>query len=469
MLERLLCAPQRILQQKPNTCVYIAQQRGVPRDVVVKLMRTDDASAVRACEHELEALARLRHPNNVRLLDAGELNDNGLSFMYLLMEYLPGQTLRKILKTQGALGLSRSLHVGQQILRGLAEAHDLDILHRDLKPSNVMLSHYHHQPDHTTLIDYGMAYMQDPTLSSMARSRNTIVGTINYIPPEVLVGGTYTPASDLYNVGLILYECLTGRSPFAESDFRTTAHHHLYTTPVSIQEYAAFPDPLARLLDKVLNKEPYDRLPSAEEFLHRLERISTTLTNNHSSDEHPALARSGTPHSQRLGVHRGASYQAAAPRERASSSPTHAASIHTLWLMDDTLSMPAQLVDQLLRMAGWHTQLISMEESKALLTAIEQGTQSLPDAVAFGVLSTFLEAPLLETLSKRSEVLRILVSENLNDNALTQVINFSGLDLHLRPPLTSGQTADAINTAIARRGYHPNNPLRQRNAHTTLP
>lgn len=439
----LVSAPLRVLLEKDDTLVYVARQLDVPREVVVKLMRVCEDRRLEVCRHEVRALSLLSHPSNLRLLNAGEFVEAGDEYVFLIAEHVAGQTLRSVLNGEGALDMTRAVHIVTNLLRALSEAHDHGILHCDIKPSNIMLTRFRHSPDHVTLLDYGMAYMEDPDLSAFARRHSTVVGTINYIPPEILLGERYVPSSDLYNVGLILYECLTGRPPFEESDFRTTAHHHLYTRPVSIHQFAAFPDALARLLDKALQKSPEDRFGDVDAMLSAL--LEVPLDINYPTDKHPSLVTRFST-SGRRHVHQRSSFKNAEPQTN-----KHGGELGTIWLLDDTLSMPPQLVDQLLRVPGWRARLVTADQADELCEQLALGFVEPPDMVAFGVLSAFLEDRLLASLSHRFGVGRLLVSDGLRDDALTQVVNFCGLDLHMRPPMKFSDIIEAFELMVSRR------------------
>jgi serine/threonine protein kinase len=427
--------PLRILLQKPGSRVYLARQNGVPRDVVVKLIYLGEPALEDSFQQEIAALSVLRHPNNVRLLDAGRLLHNREPFGFLILEHIQGTDLRGLLRADGALGLTRTLWIIRQILYGLAEAHQQGVLHRDLKPSNLMISHYVHRRDHVTIIDYGLARVRLPSFNALGlQERNAIVGTLNYIPPEVLLGRSYSMASDLYNVGLILYECLTGQHPFAESDFRTVAHHHLYTRPVSIQDFADFPDELARAVSQALSKDPGDRFQTADELLDALAPL----------DQHEPLSRA-RPLNLRARDLSSHSIKRAEPRRV--DSDVHA----EIWVLDDAFSTHPQTVDQLLRVPGFRGRVISMEDYDALLQRLQSGTQPPPAVMAFGVLSTFVEDQLLTWVSDNHACARLLVADKIEVNLLTEIVNRYGVEYLLQPPITSQALHDIIDRLTANR------------------
>lgn len=422
--------PVRVLLQKSHSRVYIARQNSVPREVVIKLLHTGEPIRQASLQQEITALSVLRHPNNVRLLDAGNLSYQGEPFGFLVLEYIQGTDLRALVRSVGSLGLSRALWIVRQVLYGLSEAHSQGVLHRDIKPSNLMISHYAHRRDHLTLIDYGLAQVRLHSLSSLQHQHKHtgIVGTLNYIPPEILLGRDYSMASDLYNVGLILYECLTGQHPFAESDFRTVAHHHLYTRPVSIQEFADFPDELARAVARALSKDPGERFQTADEFLEILQQWEHEESAPRAFPTSSLRARNLSTHSLK----------------RAEPTRVDTDARAEIWVLDDAFSTHPQTVDQLLRVPGYRGRVISMEDYDALMKGLEAGTQPPPAVLAFGVLSTFVEDQLLTWLTERQSCARLLVADNLEVNLLTEIVNRYGVEYLLRPPITSAALQDII-------------------------
>ncbi len=428
-----LSTPLRILLQKPKARIYVARQGTVPREVVVKLICADTAALEESYQQEVAALAMLRHPNNVRLLDAERFVFEGKPFVFMVLEHVQGADLSTLLRKGGALGMTRAVWLVRQILYALTEAHGQGILHRDLKPSNLMVSQYAHQRDHMTVIDYGLARVRHPSLSTLWRSQDKgIVGTLNYIPPEILQGQDYSPASDLYNIGLVLYECLTGQHPFEESDFRTVAHHHLYTQPVSIQEFADFPDSLASTIERALAKHPEDRFQSAKEFLsHLIAEPAHETSIDSALPSFPSLpARMGTMNSLKR----------AEPRHQSGDEGEY----DEIWVLDDAFSTHPQVVDQLMHIPGYRGRVITMDDYEELILGLEEGALNPPLVLAFGVLSAFVEDRLLQYIADHDLSARILIADNINVSLLSEVINRYGIKQHFRPPVSFARVQELV-------------------------
>jgi len=184
--------------------------------VVVKLLAHDDASAAERFRAEGAALARLRHPNLVRVVDTGVTASGA---RYLALERVEGRSLADEIALRGPLPLERALAIARQALAGLEEAHRHGVVHRDVKPANVLVA----GPDDHPLvkvIDFGIAkFAPHGALASLAPAATApgeLLGTPSAMAPEQLQGRAVTPATDVFAMGLVLYELLTGRHPFAE-------------------------------------------------------------------------------------------------------------------------------------------------------------------------------------------------------------------------------------------------------------
>ncbi|MDQ4132504.1 MAG: serine/threonine protein kinase [Actinomycetota bacterium] len=238
--------------------VRAARDLRLERDVAIKLLTPELAAlpTTRArFEREAQAAARLNHPNVVLVYDSGE--HEGIPF--LVMERLPGRTLADEL-AQGPLPIERTRRVAVEILAALAAAHRAGIVHRDVKPANVLLA-----PDgHVKVGDFGIA----KTVEGVdVTTTGVLLGTPAYLSPEQVAGEAATARSDIYAVGVLLYEALTGRKPFAAASPLALAQaiHHQPPTPIGELRPDTPPD-LAWAVAKAMDKDPQRRFASAEQM-----------------------------------------------------------------------------------------------------------------------------------------------------------------------------------------------------------
>src|SRR3954470_4624308 len=227
--------------------VFRGRDKRLDRPVAIKTLRQEIATAVAVQRFMQEAqhLARLNHPNIVRVHDAGEADD----LVYYVMDYIEGETL-DVRIGRGPLGLTETQELGRELLSALALAHRNGIVHRDIKPSNVFLS-----DGRAMLADFGIAHSLDN--SSALTRPGQMIGTPAYMAPEQFAGGTITPRTDLYAVGLILFEACTGRG------------WEQFTEPDNA-DWAGVPASLRRALTRALELDPAERWPDAGSFARAL-------------------------------------------------------------------------------------------------------------------------------------------------------------------------------------------------------
>ena len=186
--------------------VYLAYDTILDRNVAIKVLRGDlanDEKFVRRFQREALSASSLSHPNIVAMYDVGE--DDGL--YYIVMEYVEGKTLKQLLKKRGSLTLSEAIDIMLQLTDGMAHAHDSYIVHRDLKPQNIMIQ----DDGQIKITDFGIAMALN---STQLTQTNSVMGSVHYLPPEQAAGKGTTIKSDIYSMGIIFYELLTGELPF---------------------------------------------------------------------------------------------------------------------------------------------------------------------------------------------------------------------------------------------------------------
>ena len=240
--------------------VYKAEQLGLGgRSVAVKLLRRDlIATRVEWFRAEAMAASRINHPHAVAIYDFGVTGDE---IPFLVMEHLRGRTLTSLIEEQ-VLPLGRIGAIGGQVLAALAEAHACGVVHCDLTADNVIVERLREGNDFAKVIDFGLARLFDVT-----SRESRLVGTAEYMAPEQIRGDLIQPATDLYAVGVLLYEMIAGRTPFAAGSVVATLEGHLHAIPAPLREIAPdCPAPLADLVARALEKEPNQRPASAGEM-----------------------------------------------------------------------------------------------------------------------------------------------------------------------------------------------------------
>ncbi len=249
--------------------VYLARDQLLGRQIAVKLLHhrfAEDQEFVERFRREASSAAGLSHPNVVAVFDRGEWDGT----YYIAMEYLPGRSLKTIVREQGPLDPAAAIDIVIQVLRAAGFAHRRGVIHRDLKPHNVILD----EEGRAKVTDFGIARAgaSDMTLTG------SIMGTAQYLSPEQAQGHAVSEASDVYAVGIVLYELLTGAVPFDGETAVTIALKQVSAAPPPPSALAAtVPAELDAVVLRALAKDPAARFASAEEFIAALEHVRGTL------------------------------------------------------------------------------------------------------------------------------------------------------------------------------------------------
>ncbi|HEX8792311.1 MAG TPA: protein kinase [Polyangiaceae bacterium] len=249
--------------------VYRAEQTNLGRTVAVKIIHphlVGEENAAARFITEARAASRLNHPNSVGIIDFGKSPDGQL---YLVMEYLRGKDLARVSYEEGPLPFRRIVDVLRQTLAALAEAHNENIIHRDLKPENIILEPVRSGGDFVKVVDFGLAKIRADQQQPSITSPGIVCGTPEYMSPEQARGDPLDARSDLYAVGVILYQLLTGRLPFEAESPTQVVLAHLTQPPQDPRGVAPdrqIPPQLADLVLRALSKEPKDRYQDSDEM-----------------------------------------------------------------------------------------------------------------------------------------------------------------------------------------------------------
>jgi tRNA A-37 threonylcarbamoyl transferase component Bud32 len=247
--------------------VYKAKDRLLERNVALKVLHphhSDDEEYVERFRREARAVAQLSHPHIVTVIDRGE--DNGQQF--IVFEYVDGENLKQLVERTGPLPARRAVELALEVAEGLAFAHENGLVHRDVKPQNVLLT-----PDgNAKVTDFGIARSLD--VEHGVTQTGTVLGTSNYLSPEQANGQPTTPATDVYSLGVVLYELLTGNVPFPGENFIVIAMKHVSEQPPDlVAQRPDLPMRLVAAVERALQKDPSSRFVSMAQFADELRQI----------------------------------------------------------------------------------------------------------------------------------------------------------------------------------------------------
>ena len=251
--------------------VYLAHDEVLGRDVALKMLRgayAEDEEFVERFKREAQSAASLSHPNIVAVHDRGRTGDGSY---YIAMEYVPGGTLKDRIVRDGALAPGVSAGVAEQIADALSAAHEHGVIHRDIKPQNALVT----RSGDVKVTDFGIARA---AASPSVTATSVVLGTAAYMSPEQAQGRVVGPQTDLYSLGVVLYEMLTGALPFeAENPIALSLKHVNEPAPSPREANPEVPEALDEITLKLLAKEPADRYPSASALADDLARLQAGL------------------------------------------------------------------------------------------------------------------------------------------------------------------------------------------------
>jgi serine/threonine-protein kinase len=312
--------------------VYRAKHMHMRKAVAVKVLHKEMTAfpeVVARFEREAVAAGRIEHPHVVSASDFGKLEDGSF---YLVLEFIEGQSLARLVSKVGALSPLRALRITRQIVEALQAAHAVGIVHRDLKPDNVMLVDKDGDPDFVKVLDFGIAKVKvEETVEQPALTQiGTVFGTPEYMSPEQARGELVDARADLYTVGVILFEMLSGHSPFKDDDLVVVLTRHLTADPPPLPSNI---DPMIRdLVLLLLKKNRDERVQSAAELI---ERIDVILAANSGGSPISGVVRAGQRSSADLAATARDPNEAFSPTLLGETTP-HALVLNALaasWLM----------------------------------------------------------------------------------------------------------------------------------------
>ena len=237
--------------------VYLAHDMILDRDVAVKVLRLDFANSeefIRRFHREAQSATSLAHPNIVSIYDVGEEE----SIYYIVMEHVNGQTLKQYIQKNSPVPIEEALLIMEQITSAISHAHQNHIIHRDIKPQNILLD----QRGNVKITDFGIAMALSATSITQT---NSVLGSVHYLSPEQARGGVANHKSDIYSLGIVMFELLTGRLPFSGESAVSIALKHLQSETPSLRRWNPnIPQSVENIVLKATAKDPFHRYESVE-------------------------------------------------------------------------------------------------------------------------------------------------------------------------------------------------------------
>ncbi|WHY02333.1 Stk1 family PASTA domain-containing Ser/Thr kinase [Neobacillus sp. DY30] len=239
--------------------VYLAHDMILDRDVAVKMLRLDfanDEEFIRRFRREAQSATSLAHPSIVSIYDVGEEND----LYYIVMEYVEGQTLKQYIQQNSPLQVAETIEIMKQLTSAISHAHQNHIIHRDIKPQNILIDRF----GNVKITDFGIAMALSATSITQT---NSVLGSVHYLSPEQARGGMANKKSDIYSLGIVMFELLTGRLPFSGESAVSIALKHLQSETPSVRRWNPnIPQSVENIVLKATAKDSFHRYNSVDEM-----------------------------------------------------------------------------------------------------------------------------------------------------------------------------------------------------------
>ena len=452
--------------------VYEAEDTVLGRTVAVKMLRPDMARDVNFRERfrrEAQNSGKLNHPNIVAVFDTGEKDVDGMMVPYIVMEYVQGRTLRDIVREDGPLPVGEAARVLKPVADALQSSHEAGIIHRDIKPANIMLTN----TGQVKVMDFGIARALDDSTSAMTQT-SAVIGTAQYLSPEQARGKPADARSDVYALGCVMYETVTGRTPFEGETPFAVAYQHVQEEPTPPSDFitADLTERQRLGVDAVvltaMAKHPADRYQSAWEMGDDLERLSQgqlpEAARSHVNDEdHPTTMVAPVSAQHRAPV---ASTRPSDDEESGSGLKWLAALLaaslvaiigYFAWDFWDSSRQEAREREQAQHEAAKRSDMVTIPK-----VANRPRNEVVAELEKLGLLVTVNEEPSPDV--PRGKVIRVNPAEGseLQKNSSVTLTVSSGKEVTEVPDLT-GMKLDEATTALEEAGLELNTDVEQVN------